>query len=197
MRNHFFCAAAAGALVFILATVSAHATPSQIFNTGTTAGDTTAADGSGDLHYIVGPGGPTAPVNSGLSATPAADGLSAWIQPTTNLGPGSYDYETTFTDTVAEPITITGQWAAYASGVDIRMNGVSSGQTIANPGYTAWHPFTLSGTTLIGTNTLDFYPASAGGATGVRVEILSVVPEPASLTLLALAPLGVLVRRRR
>ena len=169
-----------------------------IFNTGTDASNAVLPDSSIDPHYVLFAGGP-AITQSSLSITPAADTLSTWIRPNSNLGPGSYTYETTFTMAAPGPITITGQWAAYAVGVDMRINNVSTGAAISDPAYAAWHPFSASGNAVAGSNTLDFVVAEDFGNanTGLRVEISSVTPEPASLGFLGLIGTSLLARRRR
>lgn len=192
MRLHFRWSAALALLLFVAG--AAHADP-IIWNTGINSSGAVAPDLSLEQHYTVTPGGP-AQVDSSLSATPGSNTTSVWIRPNSNLGPGTYFYETTFTWPAASPITITGQWAAYASGADIRLNGISTGDSIADPGYLAWHPFTITGNALTGTNSLAFLPASAGGPTGLRVEIFSVVPEPASLGWVGCVCFAAAMRRR-
>jgi len=172
--------------------VHVHAAP-IIYNTGVDANGVVLPDGSFDPHYV----GFTPIVDSQVSATPPTDTISAWIRPSTNLGPGSYTFETNFTMPSAGPVTITGQWAAYASGVDMRINGVSGGNTTPNPGYTAWNPFTITGTAVAGNNTFDISVGEAFGnpTVGLRLEIFSVVPEPTAPLLLGLG--ATLLCRRR
>ena len=94
---------------------------------------------------------------------------------------------------------ITGQWAAYVSGVDMRINGVSGGNTTPNPGYTAWNPFTITGTAVPGNNTFDISVGEAFGnpTVGLRLEIFSVFPEPTAPLLLGLGATLLSRRRRR
>jgi MYXO-CTERM domain-containing protein len=184
-------------LVFLIA-ANAHAAPPVIFNTGVDSTGAVLPDGTVDPHYIVGPG-TTVLVNSALSPTPPADTLSAWIMPATNFGAGSYLYSTTFVESTPGSITVNGQWAAYVTGLDISLNGVSSGDTTPNPGFTNWTPFSITGTAIAGTNTLDFRASEDprfSPNTGIRVEISSVTPEPAGLALLGLGGFGLLSRRR-
>jgi hypothetical protein len=190
MSSFRLCACTAVALAaFLCARVDAAII---IYNTGVDASGVRLPDGTFDPHWV----GLT-PIVDTISATPAADTISAWIRPSNNLGPGSYTYETNFTMPAAGPITIDGQWAAYAVGLDMRINGVSGGNSIPDPGYTAWHPFSISGIAVAGNNTFDVIVAEDFGnaTTGVRVEISSVVPEPAAPLLLALGA-AVLSRRR-
>jgi hypothetical protein len=178
-------------LAFVTARVEA--APIIIYNTGVDATGAVLPDGSADPHYI----GFSPVVDSTVSATPAADSISAWIRLSDNRGAGGYTIETNFTMPAAGPITINGQWSAYVSGLDMRINGVSGGNSIDKPGYTDWHPFSISGTAVAGNNTFDVSFAEDFGnpTTGVRVEIFSVVPEPAAPVLLALGAVG-LARRR-
>jgi hypothetical protein len=104
----------------------------------------------------------------------------------------------------AATAVLIGQWATDDAGVDIRINGVSTGNTAA--GFTGWSAFTLSGGFIAGINTLDFIvsnsPGDSGNPTGLRVEMLGTadpagVPEPMSLVLLGsgFVALGMLRRR--
>ena len=180
----------------------AEATP-VIYNTGVDALGNVLPDNSPDPHYT-GAGPSTIYVgSSSLSATPPADTVSNWIRPATNFGPGSYLVETTFAWPTAQQITITGQWAAYAGGSDIVLNGVSNNGNLGEPGFTAWHPFSITGNAVAGTNMLDFRtfedPANFGTNVGLRVEIASVAatPEPASAAIGCIAASGLISRRRR
>lgn len=89
------------------------------------------------------------------------DALSGWIGPANDAnddGPeGNYDYQTTFILPQDGAVTITGEMAADDAVMDVLVNGVSTGISTTN-GYAAdeFTPFTLNGTGVAGTNTLDF-----------------------------------------
>lgn len=133
---------------------------------------------------------------------------SAWLTPAANTeGPeGDYFYEVSFNLAGLASTTagIFGRWSVDNGGTDILLNGVSTGN-VNNNGFGAWTSFSISPAEgdvfLPGVNTLRFaaFNGPGAGPTGVRVEFLSAtaaVPEP-STALLALAGLGVLLRRRR
>lgn len=173
----------------------------QIFSTGVDASGAVLPDNSQDPHYTVNvAGGAQGIVDSSLSASPPADSVSAWIRPYNYFGPGSYPTETTFVADSEGPITITGRWAAYLAGLSISLNGVSSGDfPTPTPGNADWTPFSITGTTTVGVNTLFFNPYSDGNPpVGVRIEIISVeVPEPGSAWLGCVAGLLLIQKRRR
>jgi hypothetical protein len=180
-----------------------------IFNTGVDATGQPLPDGTiGDPHYtlVSTPPGPTTDIRVRTSAggypIPPYVGdnsISAWIGPNNDPavdGPvGAYDFRTTFQSPFAGKLTITGQWATDNEGIDILLNGASTGNSIPDPGlgaFTGFHPFTITGTALAGTNTLDFLENNDGGPTAVRVEIASAsaVPEPTGLSLLGIGIVG-------
>src|SRR5450432_2209796 len=171
-----------------------------IFNTGVNSLGQVLPDGSPDQHYVGAGPSFTPVVHSNVSATPAPDTLSAWLAPSPNVGAGSYTYQNTFSVLATDVgnITITGQWSAAASGVDISLNNVSSGQSIADPGNLAWHPFTISGPVTLGNNQLNFIAGEnfTTATTGLRVEIISITTERASLALIGIAVLTIPTRRR-
>src|ERR1035438_4240441 len=136
--------------VFALA-CAAHANPIVIYNTGVNALGLPVANGTlGDLHYtlVSVPGGTSQTVAitsaGGFPIPPwvADDSLSTWIRPnnpSTTDPQGIYDYQTTFDLTGLNPATavLMGQWASDNTGMDILINGVSTG--IGNPGqFVGW-----------------------------------------------------------
>jgi hypothetical protein len=132
--------------------------------------------------------------------------LSAWIGPFNDTqlnGPGgTYDYQTTFDLTGLDPATaiLTGQWAADDQGLDVLINGVSTGNTAA--GFSSWSSFSISSGFVAGLNTLDFLVSNNSGPTGLRVEVsgtanASGTPEPASIALMGAGLIGLSALRRR
>jgi len=178
----------------------AHAGVISIFNTGVDGSGTPLADGTiGDPHYVLVsvPGGTTnIRVRTSVGGYPVGpwigdDAISAWIGPNSDItvdGPvGHYDYRTTFDLTGLVPVntSLTGQWSTDNEGIDILINGVSTGNTAS--GFTTWSPFVINSGFINGVNTLDFIVNNDGGPTGLRVELSgtsSVAPEPTSLLLI-------------
>lgn len=183
---------------------SAHAGTISVFNTGVDSSGTPLSDGTiGDPHYLLTlvPGGSTTDIRvrtspGGFPIGPwlGDDSISAWIGPNNDGavdGPvGNYDYQTTFNLTGFDPATalITGQWATDNPGLDILINGVSTGSTSCC--FTSWTGFSIGSGFIAGVNTLDFILQNQGGPTGLRVEMSGTavdppgIPEPASLVLL-------------
>jgi len=112
--------------------------------------------------------------------------MSAWISPslTTDAlsdGAGTYNYryETTFDLTGLNPASarLAGRWSTDNGGVDIFINGISTGQ--ANTAqFVAWTPFQITSGFVAGTNRIAFVvnnggPGAVPGSdpTGLRVEI--------------------------
>lgn len=121
--------------------------------------------------------------------------VSKWIAPAANqitAGAGNYIYQTTFDLTGFSPSTasITGRWAANDMGLDILINGLSTGQTTGG----TFNPFAISTGFISGINTLDFLvlndPSILGlNPTGLRVEFLSATALSASGTPTSVVPL--------
>jgi hypothetical protein len=193
-----------------------------LFNTGVDDSGAPRADNDVESHYqMVAPsnveGAPFVTTSAGgFPIGPWLDDndLSAWITPAEDAnGPGdndgssSYYYETTFDLTGFVPATaqISGQWSSDNLGLDILLNGVSTGFT--NPAqFGEWTEFSLSGDNgdpfVAGLNTLSFVTNNGGGEdppdgpTGVRVEMTGsavMVPEPSTLALCGLAMLAAVV----
>lgn len=198
---------------------AAHAsTITTLYNTGVGAGGSPLPNGTvGDPHYILTsvPGGTTTlqvvTSTGGFPVGPwlADDSISAWVGPDTaqTVSPaGNYDYQTTFNLTGFLPATafLTGQWAADNAGLNILVNGVSTGITAA--GLSSWTPFTIGTGFVAGVNTLDFIVQNFSGVdtpTGLRVEmsgtanLSAATPEPATLVLLGAGLIVLSSLRRR
>lgn len=202
----------------LLSPVAAEAVPiTGLFNTGVDASGAPLANNATELHYslVSVPSGSTGlRVATSANAFPIPPWLgdnstSAWIGPTgaTDLnGPvGTYDYRTTFSLSAldAPHASIAGQWAVDNAGIDILLNGKSTGAT-AND-FQSFYNFSITGGFIGGTNTLDFIvtnapPASSSNPTGLRTQMVGVIPitEPASVVLLATGLMGAgLLRRKR
>lgn len=206
------------AVFLILCCGVVQAFPINIFNTGVDASGVIVPGGTvGDLHYSLISAPPDAV--STIKAETHASGfpfgiwsgdntLSRWIGPNTQYlnGPaGNYIYRTTFDLGGLDPLTavLNGLWATDDVGLDILINGASTGHTITYPGYTAFSSFTISNGFIAGVNTLDFVLTNLGGPTGLRVQVTgsanaaATVPEPATLGLLASGLFGLAFSRRR
>ena len=202
-----------------------------LFNTGVDAAGNPLPNSaaSSDLHYsiIVNPdGGGAVPNVEDETAFPIAGpwlnntAISKWIAPRFNTSgafgapnaTGDYTYRTTFDLTGLDPSTasISGLWATDNAGLDILLNGQSTGN--ANPTqFSSFTPFTIGvGSPFVaGVNTLDFQlNNSAVGYTALHVQFTSATAEEASggaipepMTMLAvgmsISGLGGYIKRRR
>ena len=164
-----------------------------LFNTGVDAAGTPQADDARELHYtLVKPsavgGIPSVATSSGgfpIGPWLADNSVSAWIAPSSTTegpqatnGAANYYYQTRFDLSGRDPRTaaIEGQWSSDNGGIDILINGVSTGQS--NPSqFTSWTPFRIAQGFVPGLNTLTFVvnngagETTASGPTGLRVEM--------------------------
>jgi hypothetical protein len=147
-------AAVAGLLAGVIPALTVQAAPITLFNTGVDNNGVLLAPGAVDPHYTLlgtSPAGPTAYVVIPSPGSPFpippwfADGpASMWIGPLANedvfptaANPGYggvFDYRTTFDLTGFNPATavITGGWSTDNHGVDILINGISTGFTTSD-----------------------------------------------------------------
>lgn len=214
----------------------------QLYNTGVDNAGNPLADGVLDSHYTVSASSPTSDTTAPSLPTYAVnndgtfpqngywipqtdDSASAWINPTSgaqSVDPavnGFYDYQTTFTldpSTDLSTTAIFGEWATDNCGIDILLNGVSTGNGMANCSgpsnyapFNAWTIFNpITSGFVIGDNTLDFivenYGQESGNPTGLRVDAGLVpgttsanVPEPVTVSLFGAGLAGAAAMRRR
>ena len=206
----------AGAMFALLG--AAHANPIIIYNTGVDLFGTSLPDGTiGDPHYALTsvPGG-----TSNIRIRTSAGGfpfpayrisdsaLSTWVGPNNDASidgfVGTYIYRTTFDLTGLNPATasLTIGWSTDNNGLDVLLNGVSTGQTTDFVQFSlGFKTFTLNSGFVAGVNTLDFMVYNEAGPAALRTQISGtadgITPEPASLALLGtgLVALGLLRRR--
>lgn len=203
--------------------VQAEAVPIPgLYDTGVDSSNALLPDGAIDPHYTLTlssdplHSGPAAFVVNSSSGDPIftgpwlADGPnSKWIAPQANQSfatggdpAGLYTYQTTFDLTGLNPATavIMGEWTADNEGVNILINGISTGITTPTDAFTGFTPFTISSGFQNGINTLDFEVENDGNATGLRVELsgtASPVSEPVSLLLFGAGLMGMAVIGRK
>ena len=172
----------AAATLFVVSDI-----PNLLFNTGVNASGALLADGATDPHYQITTNpdseladaividSTTAPV-AGPWSPNTAD--SKWIGPrlTGGSATGNYTYTTTFdlSGYDVSTVAISGDWTSDNGGVDILVNGISTG--ISRNDFTTVGSFQIApGSFLSGTNTLDFIVNNNGaGSTGFKVENLRI-----------------------
>ncbi len=127
---------------------------------------------------------------------------SRWIWETATGQPTGVTrtFRTTFDLTGFDPNTasISGEWAVDNQGLDILINGISTGQT--SSGFRNLDSFSINEGFVSGLNTLDFIARDFGVISGFRVDSISgnaelitepePVPEPSSLLGLVVGLLG-------
>ena len=176
---------------------------SGAYNTGVDNSGNPVADGASDLHYTLA----STPSGSGgtpfvtLEKFPVGGGAwiddtatSKWISPTADESlytdsPGTYTYQTTFTVT-GDPTAV--QLKCLIAGDDQVSAIVLNGKTVASnlgTSFQAWGSFTITGSFVTGTNTLQFIVingGTSGNPTGFRCELTGTsggaAPAPGSIT---------------
>jgi hypothetical protein len=205
---------------------------SGLYNTGVDDNGNVRSNGDDELHYtltvqpwsIISNSTPQVVTNVGSwrqnPAYPAPwvgnDGLSCWISPKSYdvFSPSSdeagyYTYRTTFSLDASEfkRASIAGKWSTDNQGVDILINGVSTGNAISSAeAYNSFSPFQIDSGFKEGTNTLEFVVNNEKtgflnllNPTGLRVEmtgtlsdpvVTAAVPEPATIAIWSLLGVG-------
>jgi len=171
-----------------------------VYGTGLDATGNSLPDGVADIHYVLSASsdpnfpGPDAlvitngwPIQTGVWVVNGPN--SRWIAPSSNQrqdvdptqgnAPGDYTYQTTFNLTGYDltKVSLVGSWAVDNTGVDILVNGVSSGFT--STGFGSLTPFTITSGLVAGVNTLDFVVNNAANVndpsspnpSGLRVDL--------------------------
>jgi len=183
-------------LLLTLAQQFSHAAPIPgIFNTGVDAnGDMLPGSGAVDPHYTLiqspdlnFPGPDAVTLNPGFPVGPwlAEESDGRWIAPQAASGegePGEYRYRISFDLSGFDETSasITGGWGVDNEGVDIFLNGVSTGN-FNGDGFGGLTAFSVTRGFAAGVNTLDFVVTNAGGdpgPTGLRVEMSGTVLVP-------------------
>lgn len=217
MRTLMAISAVAG--LSFLATPSVQAASiSGLYTTGVDDSGNLLPLGSIDPHYTVVQSNTNAFLVTDVRPNYIANNpTSGWIWQNSNGQPTNVtrSFSTTFDLTGFDPSTalITGNWAADNLGLDILINGLSTGQqalvksppSSLNP-FQFFTPFTINTGFNPGLNTITFVVQDRGVVAGFRVgeisgtadRVSTPVPEPASiLGVLAVFVLGSTVKRNQ
>ncbi len=203
----------AGAVLSIVPALASAQGVTGLFNTGVDGSGVKLAGGAVDSHYQVVENGFSQAfvVNNATPYVPDAASAYIWQQADGTPVNVTRTFRTTFTISAGyNPLTasISGQWSTDNAGLDILVNGVSSGNTSA--GFTSFTGFSISGAAagfVVGLNTLDFQVKDVGVIAALDVRelsgsakpVTSTVPEPSSIALMAMgiAVIGVMNSRRK
>ncbi|MEM7384470.1 MAG: PEP-CTERM sorting domain-containing protein [Verrucomicrobiota bacterium] len=178
------------------------------------------ADNDLDTHWNLLPAGATATIRpvvltsaGGFPVGPwlADSADSTWLSNSedSNGPPIDYEFSTPFSLQGLDvgTVSIMGRWSSDNGGVDILINGISTGQT-NDAQFGGWSDFSISSAEghqfNQGENTLTFVVNNAppnDNPVGFRAEFTTaeagVIPEPSSVLLLLLGMFPVFLRRRR
>ena len=184
-------------VLFWVLTFSAHAwaAPIALFSTGVDPAGAALSPGDTDPHYtVVETGSPAILVTPHPAWLPNTT-TSAWIWETSAGTPVNVTrtFRTTFDLTGLIPSTaqIVARWATDNQGLDMLLNGVSTGLSNTLQ-FGAWTDFTLTSGFVAGVNTLEFVVQDVGSIAGLRVEVLSATADVAGASVPESGPLGLL-----
>jgi len=177
-------------LFFIILSSSDHQNSTEIkdlYNTGEISKGVVLIDGETDPHYKLikssdnGYPGPDCKVSLSngfpMDRWVPNSNRSKWIAPRTDAfkfnEPGIYVYRTEFdlSEFESENIVISGEWSTDNNGVDILINGNSTGFATPIEAYYGMFPFEIKNGFVKGINTLDFLVYNISAPTGLRVEL--------------------------
>ncbi|MBC8087859.1 MAG: PEP-CTERM sorting domain-containing protein [Phycisphaerae bacterium] len=185
---------------------------SGLFNTGVNGTGTPLAAGSVDSHYQTVENGFSQAfvVNNAAPYVFDANSRYIWQQADGQPTNVTRTFRTTFTiDAGYNPLTavLNGRWSTDNTGLDILLNGASSG--FSSGGFGAFTAFSFNTGFLAGLNTLDFVVNDFGVISSLAVTDLdgvaqltvptNVVPEPSAVALMGagLTALGFVAHRRK
>ena len=205
LRNAFAC------LTLIAASGAQAAMITTVFGTGLTAAGTPQIAGGVDAHYVVlENGSQSAVVLTDSSAYFANNAQSQWIWQSGNGQPVEVTrtFRTTFDLTGFDPTTaiINGNWGTDNEGLDIVINGVSTGINLLGTLYSNFgqlNAFVINTGFVAGLNTLDFIIRDTGVIAAFRTELTGTadaavsVPEPGTLVIVSLGLLASVAARAR
>jgi len=112
-----------------------------------------------------------------------SDSIWVWQQFTGDPGGVVRTFRLTFDLTGLNPSTadISGRWTSDNNGLDILVNGNSTGQTSDVDAFHRWYDFTIPSQYLLGgPNTIDFKVNEAGYPGGFRAEFFHSTADPAT-----------------